>query len=73
MPAATIRAAPEHHGPDVVVVHAAAYTDAEGAETQKKLCWRMNVGGMRNMARALMPPCRARVDFPAYRNWATVR
>lgn len=49
---ATICAALEHYEPDVVV-HTAAYTDVKGAETQKELCWRVNVGGTRNTTRAL--------------------
>ena len=48
----TICAALEHHEPDAVV-RTAAYTDAKGAEAQKELCWRMNVGGTWNTARAL--------------------
>ena len=48
----TIRAALDRYEPDVVV-HAAAYTDVKRAETQKELCWRVNVGGTRNMVRAL--------------------
>lgn len=48
----TARAALERYEPDVVV-HAAAYTDVQGAEIQKELCWRVNVGGTRNMVRAL--------------------
>lgn len=48
----TIRAALNRYEPDVVV-HAAAYTDVKGAETEKGLCWRVNVSGTRNMVRAL--------------------
>ncbi|PLS85640.1 MAG: NAD(P)-dependent oxidoreductase [Actinobacteria bacterium] len=48
----TIRAAIERYRPDVVA-HAAAYTDVKGAEAEKKLCWRVNVGGTRNVVRAL--------------------
>lgn len=48
----TIRAAIERYEPDVVV-HAAAYTDVKGAQTQKEECWRVNVGGTRNLVRAL--------------------
>jgi len=33
------------------VVHAAAYTDVVGAERDRTLCWRTNVGGTRNLAR----------------------
>jgi dTDP-4-dehydrorhamnose reductase len=39
--------------PDVVV-HAAAYTDVAGAEKNKELCRRINVGGTRNVARAII-------------------
>ena len=49
----TIQAALERYEPDVVV-HAAAYTDVNGAETEKELCWRTNVGGTRNIVRALI-------------------
>ncbi len=48
----TIRAALERYRPDAVV-HAAAYTDVKGAEAEKELCWRVNVGGTRNVVRAL--------------------
>ena len=37
--------------PDVIV-HAAAYTDVGGAETDRQHCWQVNVEGTRNMARA---------------------
>lgn len=36
-----------------VVIHAAAYTDVKGAETQRDTCWAINVGGTRNVVRAL--------------------
>jgi dTDP-4-dehydrorhamnose reductase len=49
---ATIHAALERYQPDVIVA-AAAYTDVKGAEVQKELCWKVNVGGMRNVIRAL--------------------
>ena len=48
----TIRTVLERYEPDIVV-HAAAYTDVKGAEVQKELCWRVNVGGTRNLVRAL--------------------
>jgi dTDP-4-dehydrorhamnose reductase len=48
----TIRPVLEHYKPDVVV-HAAAYTDVKGAETQKELCWLVNVAGTRNLVQAL--------------------
>lgn len=35
------------------VVHAAAYTDVKGAESERARCWRVNVGGTRNVAGAL--------------------
>jgi len=37
--------------PDVLV-HAAAYTDVAGAETDRATCWRVNVDGTRNVVRA---------------------
>lgn len=33
-------------------VHAAAYTDVAGAETNRSACWRVNVQGTRNVTRA---------------------
>jgi len=48
----TVRAALDRYEPDIVV-HAAAYTDVKGAEEEKELCWRVNVGGTRNVVRAL--------------------
>ncbi len=48
----TVRAAIDRYEPDIVV-HAAAYTDVKGAQTEKELCWRVNVGGTRNVVRAL--------------------
>ena len=38
--------------PDVVI-HAAAYTDVKGAETNRAACWQVNVEGTRNLVRAL--------------------
>lgn len=35
------------------VVHAAAYTDVKGAETDRARCWAVNVGGTRNLVRTL--------------------
>lgn len=49
----TILATLERYRPDVVI-HAAAYTDVKGAETQKKRCWKVNVEGTRNVVRALL-------------------
>ncbi len=48
----TIAAALATHTPGTVV-HAAAYTDVKGAETDKARCWAVNVGGTRNLVRAL--------------------
>ena len=42
----------ERYEPDVVV-HAAAYTDVAGAETERGACWTANVGGTRNVVLAL--------------------
>ena len=50
--AASIRHALELHQPDVVV-HAAAYTDVKGAETNRAACWQVNVEGTRNLVRAV--------------------
>ena len=36
-----------------VVVHAAAYTDVRGAETDRARCWAVNVEGTRNLVKAL--------------------
>ena len=48
----TICAALERYEPHVVV-HAAAYTNVKDAEAEKELCWWTNVGGTRNLVRAL--------------------
>src|SRR5919202_4509614 len=48
----TISEALERYEPDVVV-HAAAYTDVAGAETEREACWSSNVGGTRNVVLAL--------------------
>ena len=40
------------YDPDVIV-HAAAYTDVAGAETEREVCWASNVGGTRNVVLAL--------------------
>lgn len=40
-----------HYRPQVVV-HAAAYTRVAQAETEKTLCWRVNVEGTRNLVQA---------------------
>lgn len=46
-----VSAAVERIGPRVIV-HAAAYTDVAGAERERAACWRVNVEGTRNVARA---------------------
>lgn len=48
-----IQVALERYKPEVVV-HAAAYTSVKDAETERKLCWETNVGGTRNLVRALI-------------------
>lgn len=37
-----------------VIVHAAAYTNVALAETQKELCWKINVEGTRNLVKAAL-------------------
>lgn len=49
---ASVAAALTEYAPDAVV-HAAAYTDVRGAETERARCWAVNVGGTRNLVRAL--------------------
>lgn len=49
----TISKALEHYRPDLVV-HAAAYTNVSGAETEREACWASNVEGTRNVVQALM-------------------
>ena len=49
---ATVSAALARYTPDVVV-HAAAYTDVKGAESNRYFCWETNVGGTRNLVRGL--------------------
>ena len=49
----TISEALERYEPDVVV-HAAAYTDVAGAETEREACWTSNVEGTRNVVLALL-------------------
>lgn len=49
----TIEAVLDRYRPDVVV-HAAAYTDVEGAEQDRATCWDINVGGTRNLVLALL-------------------
>jgi len=50
-PPAIAEALDRHH--PAVLVHAAAYTDVAGAEARRDLCWRINVGGTRNIAAAV--------------------
>ena len=50
--AANVQHALRLYQPDVVI-HAAAYTNVKGAETDKAACWRVNVEGTRNLIRAL--------------------
>ena len=49
---ASIESALDTYQPDLVV-HAAAYTDVAGAETQRAACWQVNVEGTRNLVKAL--------------------
>ncbi|MER3479643.1 MAG: NAD(P)-dependent oxidoreductase [Meiothermus sp.] len=49
----SVRQALERHQPQAIV-HAAAYTDVAGAERERELCWRVNVEGTRNLARAAL-------------------
>jgi len=47
----SIRAAMDRYDP-AIFVHAAAYPDVSGAETNRKACLKVNVEGTRNVARA---------------------
>ena len=47
----SVNAAVTLYQPDLVV-HAAAYTDVAGAETNRAACWQVNVEGTRNLVRA---------------------
>jgi len=49
----SVERAIEQHRPRVLV-HAAAYTDVARAETEKALCWKVNVEGTRNLVRAAL-------------------
>ncbi|HEX7022218.1 MAG TPA: NAD(P)-dependent oxidoreductase [Trueperaceae bacterium] len=49
---ASVRQALARWRPDVVV-HAAAYTDVRGAESDRAACWRTNVTGTRHLVQAL--------------------
>jgi dTDP-4-dehydrorhamnose reductase len=46
--AANVQTIFERHEP-TLLVHAAAYTNVSGAETEKKKCWQVNVEGTRNL------------------------
>ncbi|WP_018466076.1 SDR family oxidoreductase [Calidithermus timidus] len=48
----SVRRALERHQPKVLL-HAAAYTDVARAEQERERCWAVNVGGTRNVVRAL--------------------
>lgn len=48
----SVRRGLEHYRPEGIV-HAAAYTDVKRAETEREACWRVNVGGTRNLVTAL--------------------
>ncbi|RIH85070.1 dTDP-4-dehydrorhamnose reductase [Calidithermus terrae] len=48
----SVRRALERHQPKVFL-HAAAYTDVARAEQEREQCWAVNVGGTRNVVRAL--------------------
>lgn len=48
----TVSEAFKHYEPDIVV-HAAAYTNVAGAETERQACWALNVGGTRNVVLSL--------------------
>ena len=50
---ASIESALRAHRP-AVCIHAAAYTNVAGAETEHSLCWRTNVDGTRNIVQAAM-------------------
>lgn len=49
----SVRTTLERHQPQAIV-HAAAYTDVAGAEREREACWRVNVEGTRNLARAAL-------------------
>lgn len=48
----SVQRALERHQPKVFL-HAAAYTDVARAEQEREQCWAVNVGGTRNVVRAL--------------------
>ncbi len=37
-----------HHSPDVVI-NCAAYTEVDKCETERELCWKLNVDGVKNL------------------------
>jgi dTDP-4-dehydrorhamnose reductase len=43
----------DHYQPKVIV-HAAAYTNVSGAESEKAACWHVNVKGTRNLVQAAL-------------------
>jgi len=49
----SVQKAFEHYQPRVVV-HTAAYTNVVQAETEKTLCWKVNVEGTRNLVRTAL-------------------
>ena len=51
--AANVQAVFEQHKP-TLLVHAAAYTNVSGAESEKKKCWQVNVEGTRNLVSVAM-------------------
>jgi dTDP-4-dehydrorhamnose reductase len=50
---ASIYQAVDNYTPSLIV-HAAAYTDVAGAQTHKETCWKVNVGGTRNMVKVAL-------------------
>ena len=50
--ASSVQRALKLYKPDVII-HAAAYTDVKGAETNRAACWQVNVEGTRNLVKAL--------------------
>jgi dTDP-4-dehydrorhamnose reductase len=50
---ASIQAAITKHHPNLLV-HAAAYTNVSGAESEKSKCWQVNVEGTRNLVKAAL-------------------
>jgi dTDP-4-dehydrorhamnose reductase len=49
----SIQTAIETYQP-TVIVHAAAYTNVSGAESEKAKCWQVNVNGTRNLVKAAL-------------------